>query len=75
MNPRFDSNAGPRRVVIVGAGFARLAAARKLASAPVDILVIDRHNYNLFQPLLYQVATAGLSPVDIAAPSAAWATG
>jgi NADPH-dependent 2,4-dienoyl-CoA reductase/sulfur reductase-like enzyme len=57
-----------RRVVIVGAGFAGLAAARKLASAPADILVIDRHNYNLFQPLLYQVATAGLSPADIAAP-------
>jgi NADH:ubiquinone reductase (H+-translocating) len=68
MNPRSDSNAGPRRVVIVGAGFAGLAAARKLASAPADIIVIDRHNYNLFQPLLYQVATAGLSPADIAAP-------
>jgi NADH dehydrogenase len=68
MSPRFDSNAGPRQVVIVGAGFAGLAAARKLASTPADILVIDRHNYNLFQPLLYQVATAGLSPADIAAP-------
>jgi NADH:ubiquinone reductase (H+-translocating) len=68
MNPRSDSNAGARRVVIVGAGFAGLAAARKLASTPADILVIDRHNYNLFQPLLYQVATAGLSPADIAAP-------
>jgi NADH dehydrogenase FAD-containing subunit len=54
--------------VIVGAGFAGLAAAHRLASAPADILVIDRHNYNLFQPLLYQVATAGLSPADIAAP-------
>jgi hypothetical protein len=68
MNPKSDSNPGPHRVVIVGAGFAGLAAARKLASAPADILVIDRHNYNLFQPLLYQVATAGLSPADIAAP-------
>jgi NADH:ubiquinone reductase (H+-translocating) len=68
MNPRSDTNADPRRVVIVGAGFAGLAAARELASAPADILVIDRHNYNLFQPLLYQVATAGLSPADIAAP-------
>jgi NADH:ubiquinone reductase (H+-translocating) len=68
MNPRSDSNASPRRVVIVGAGFAGLAAARKLASAPADILVIDRHNYHLFQPLLYQVATAGLSPADIAEP-------
>jgi NADH dehydrogenase len=54
--------------VIVGAGFAGLAAARKLASAPADILVIDRHNYHLFQPLLYQVATAALSPADIAVP-------
>jgi NADH:ubiquinone reductase (H+-translocating) len=67
MNARSASNT-PRRVVIVGAGFAGLAAARKLASAPADIVVIDRHNYNLFQPLLYQVATAGLSPADIAAP-------
>ena len=69
MNQRLDPNTGPRRrVVIVGAGFAGLAAARKFASAPADLLVIDRHNYNLFQPLLYQVATAGLSPADIAAP-------
>jgi NADH:ubiquinone reductase (H+-translocating) len=68
MNPSPDSSDGLRRVVIVGAGFAGLAVARKLASAPADILVIDRHNYNLFQPLLYQVATAGLSPADIAAP-------
>jgi NADH dehydrogenase len=62
------SDAGPRKVVIVGAGFAGLAAAHKLTSAPAEILVIDRHNYTLFQPLLYQVATAGLSPSDIAAP-------
>src|SRR5712664_1226118 len=68
MSSRSDSNADPRRVVIVGAGFAGLAAARRLASVPAEILVIDRHNYNLFQPLLYQVATAGLSPADIAAP-------
>jgi NADH:ubiquinone reductase (H+-translocating) len=68
MNPRPDSNDGLRRVVIVGAGFAGLSAARKLASAPAEILVIDRRNYALFQPLLYQVATAGLSPADIAAP-------
>jgi NADH dehydrogenase len=56
------------RIVIVGAGFGGLAAARALARAPADILVVDRHNYHLFQPLLYQVATAGLSPADIAAP-------
>jgi hypothetical protein len=46
MNPRFDSNAGPRSVAIVGAGFAGRAAARKLASAPADLLVIHPHNYN-----------------------------
>jgi NADH:ubiquinone reductase (H+-translocating) len=56
------------RVVIVGAGFGGLAAATALRKAPVDITVIDRRNYHLFQPLLYQVATAGLSPADIAAP-------
>ena len=56
------------RVVIVGAGFGGLSAAKALARAPVDVTVIDRHNYHLFQPLLYQVATAGLSPADIAAP-------
>jgi NADH dehydrogenase len=63
-------NATTRRphVVIIGAGFGGLAAARALRSAPVEITVIDRSNYHLFQPLLYQVATADLSPADIAAP-------
>jgi NADH:ubiquinone reductase (H+-translocating) len=56
------------RVVIVGAGFGGLNAARTLAKAPVRITVIDRKNYHTFQPLLYQVATAGLSPGEIAAP-------
>ena len=56
------------RVVIVGAGFGGLNAARTLAKAPVQITVIDRRNYHTFQPLLYQVATAGLSPGEIAAP-------
>ena len=56
------------RVVIVGAGFGGLSAAKALASVPVDVTVIDRRNYHLFQPLLYQVATAGLSPADIASP-------
>jgi NADH dehydrogenase FAD-containing subunit len=56
------------RVVIVGAGFGGLTAAKALRNAPVDVTVIDRRNYHLFQPLLYQVATAGLSPADIAAP-------
>lgn len=61
---------GPHRprVVIVGAGFAGLAAARALARAPVDVTVIDRQNYHLFQPLLYQVATAALTPAEIAEP-------
>ena len=54
--------------MVVGAGFGGLEAARKLARSPVDVTVIDRHNYHLFQPLLYQVATAALSPADIAQP-------
>ncbi|HLZ43610.1 MAG TPA: NAD(P)/FAD-dependent oxidoreductase [Candidatus Sulfotelmatobacter sp.] len=56
------------RVVIVGAGFGGLNAAQSLAKAPVQITVIDRKNHHTFQPLLYQVATAGLSPGEIAAP-------
>ena len=60
--------AGIPRVVIVGAGFGGLSAAKGLAGAACEITLIDRHNYHLFQPLLYQVATAGLSPADIAAP-------
>jgi len=56
------------RVLIVGAGFGGLAAARALASAPVDLTVVDRRNFHLFQPLLYQVATAGLNPSDVAWP-------
>jgi NADH dehydrogenase len=58
----------PPRVVIVGAGFGGLRAARALRRAPVQVTLVDRHNYHLFQPLLYQVATAGLSPEDIAYP-------
>jgi NADH:ubiquinone reductase (H+-translocating) len=56
------------RVVIVGAGFGGLTAAKALAKTPVDITVVDQRNYHLFQPLLYQVATAALSPADIASP-------
>jgi len=59
---------GAPRIVIVGAGFGGLSAAKALARAPAQIVVIDERNYHLFQPLLYQVATAGLSPADIAAP-------
>ncbi len=55
-------------VVIVGAGFGGLHVARALHNAPVRVTVIDRNNYHLFQPLLYQVATAALSPADISAP-------
>jgi NADH:quinone reductase (non-electrogenic) len=59
---------GAPRIVIVGAGFGGLSAAKALARVGAQIVVIDERNYHLFQPLLYQVATAGLSPADIAAP-------
>jgi NADH:ubiquinone reductase (H+-translocating) len=58
----------PHRVVIIGGGFGGLAAARKLAHAPVEVTLLDRCNYHLFQPLLYQVATGALSPANISAP-------
>ena len=56
------------QVVIVGGGFAGLAAARRLRKVPCEVTMVDRHNHHVFQPLLYQVATAGLSPGDIASP-------
>jgi NADH:ubiquinone reductase (H+-translocating) len=59
---------GLPRVVIIGAGFGGMACARALRHTPVQVTLIDRHNYHLFQPLLYQVATAALSPGDIAVP-------
>jgi len=59
---------GAPRVVIVGAGFGGMACAAALRTAPVSVTLVDRTNYHLFQPLLYQVATAALSPGDIAAP-------
>jgi len=59
---------GLPRVVIVGAGFGGIACARALRHAPASVTLIDRQNYHLFQPLLYQVATAALSPADIAVP-------
>ncbi len=62
------STSAKPRVVIVGAGFGGLSAAKVLARAPVEVTIIDRHNYHLFQPLLYQVATASLSPAEIAQP-------
>jgi NADH dehydrogenase len=57
-----------RRVVIIGGGFAGIAATRALRHADVDVVLIDRRNHHIFQPLLYQVATAVLSPAEIAAP-------
>src|ERR1700694_4021749 len=64
-----STNNGARlKVVIVGAGFAGLTAARRIARLPVQVTVIDRKNHHTFQPLLYQVETAGLSPGEIAAP-------
>jgi hypothetical protein len=66
-----SDSANTRRVphvVIVGAGFGGLQAAKSLHHAPVQVTVIDRSNHHLFQPLLYQVATADLSPADISAP-------
>jgi NADH dehydrogenase len=66
--PESENTTKRPRVVIVGAGFGGLAAAQGLAASPVDVVLLDRRNYHLFQPLLYQVATAGLSPADIAWP-------
>jgi NADH:ubiquinone reductase (H+-translocating) len=63
-----DAPAKKPRVVIIGGGFGGLEAAKKLACEEVRLTIIDRTNYHLFQPLLYQVATAALSPADIAAP-------
>src|SRR5687768_835006 len=57
-----------QHVVIVGGGFAGIYTARGLKRVDAEVTIVDRHNYHLFQPLLYQVATAGLNPSDIAAP-------
>lgn len=71
-NATSDMNSGPSgarpRLVVAGAGFGGLNLVRGLARAPIDIVLIDRHNHHLFQPLLYQVATAALSADDIASP-------
>ncbi len=60
--------AAAHRVVIIGGGFGGLSAAKRLKHAPVQVTLLDRQNYHLFQPLLYQVATGALSPANIAAP-------
>src|SRR5262245_51537266 len=58
----------PPRIVIIGGGFAGIAAARALKRCKADIVLIDRRNHHIFQPLLYQVAAAVLAPTDVAAP-------
>src|SRR5258707_13776436 len=67
MPPATDPGARPR-VVIVGGGYGGLYAARQMRNLPVNVVGVDRRNHHLFQPLLYQVATAELNPSDIAAP-------
>lgn len=67
-DPMTESNLSRPHVVIVGCGFGGLAATQSLADADIDITIIDRANHHTFQPLLYQVATAGLNPSDIAQP-------
>jgi NADH dehydrogenase len=62
------ANTSRKRLIIIGAGFAGINLAKRLCNAPIDIVLVDKHNYHLFQPLLYQVATAALSPADIAYP-------
>ena len=66
--PEIESHTSPHRVVIVGGGFGGLYAAKAMGRDPVDVTLIDKRNFHLFQPLLYQVATGGLSPGDISSP-------
>lgn len=66
--PPADTTRARPRVVILGGGFGGLYCAKALRRADVDITLVDKHNYHLFQPLLYQVATASLSPADVASP-------
>ena len=65
---RSRSDEGGAKVLVVGAGFGGLAVAKELEDAPVDVTIVDRHNFHTFLPLLYQVATAGLNPADVAYP-------
>lgn len=66
--PQSISTTHPHRVVVVGGGFGGLYAVQSLGRSPVEVTLVDRRNFHLFQPLLYQVATGGLSPGDIASP-------
>jgi NADH:ubiquinone reductase (H+-translocating) len=66
--PSSEELAAAPHVVVVGAGFAGLAVVRRLADGPVRVTIVDRHNFHTFTPLLYQVATAGLEPADVAYP-------
>jgi NADH dehydrogenase len=65
-----DSNGkqSAHQVVVIGGGFGGLYAAKSLGRAPVEVTLIDKRNFHLFQPLLYQVATGTLSPADISSP-------
>ena len=63
-----SEHGGRHRVVVVGGGFGGLQAVRSLRRAPVEVTLVDRRNFHLFQPLLYQVATGALSPAEIATP-------
>jgi len=67
-NDGADESVSPHHVVVVGAGFGGLETVHRLAGAPVRITLVDRRNHHLFQPLLYQVATASLAPSEIAWP-------
>src|SRR6202165_5100018 len=60
--------AQPHRVIVLGGGFGGLSAVQKLKRSPVEVILIDRRNFHLFQPLMYQIATGSLSPGEIAAP-------
>src|ERR1700731_4705564 len=67
-SPSSDRQLKQPRIVIVGGGFAGIAAARALRHCDAEVVLIDRRNHHIFQPLLYQVAAAVLAPADIAAP-------
>ena len=67
--PAGNRPGGPHRVVVIGGGFAGLQAVRGLRNADVEVTLVDRRNFHLFQPLLYQVASGALSPGEIASAS------